>query len=202
MTRPKANEMPSRSAPVTAGVLLPARTSVATTLPGPTRTSSAVPSVSATTRWGRECSIAPPEWEGARPFVSSDLRSALSNAVSGGNVLPRAAGVKSRCAFRPGPSARGGCGARQPAAGTAPRRHRPASYDEVHPAAHGDGGALGRDDDLVEAVGGAGDVGPRGVLGQPHQHEPAQRPRERAQALLGHAAGEHVVDQRVEHGRL
>src|SRR3954452_16764403 len=58
MMRPKANEMPSRSAPVTAGVLLPARTSVATTLPGPTRTRSAVPRLSATTRWGRECSTA------------------------------------------------------------------------------------------------------------------------------------------------
>src|SRR3954453_2455059 len=58
MIRPKANEMPSRSAPVTAGVLLPARTSVATTLPGPTRTRGAGPRRSATTRWGRECSTA------------------------------------------------------------------------------------------------------------------------------------------------
>ena len=56
MISPKANEMPSRSAPVTAGVDLPASTRVATTEPGPTSTSSAVPSVSAKARWGRECS--------------------------------------------------------------------------------------------------------------------------------------------------
>src|SRR5215208_140538 len=53
MIRPKANEMPSRSEPVIAGVDLPARTRVATTEPGPTRTSRAVPSVSANARWGR-----------------------------------------------------------------------------------------------------------------------------------------------------
>ena len=51
MIRPKANEMPSRSAPVMAGVLSPASTSVATTDPGPTRTSRAVPSTSAKARW-------------------------------------------------------------------------------------------------------------------------------------------------------
>ena len=50
MIRPKANEMPSRSAPVMAGTLSPASASVATTDPGPTRTSSAVPSVSANAR--------------------------------------------------------------------------------------------------------------------------------------------------------
>src|SRR4051812_45147912 len=56
MTSPNANEMPSRSAPVTAGVLSPARTRVATTDPGPTSTSRAVPSDSANARWERECS--------------------------------------------------------------------------------------------------------------------------------------------------
>ena len=50
MMRPNANEMPSRSAPVTAGALSPARTRVATTEPGPTSTSRAVPSVSANAR--------------------------------------------------------------------------------------------------------------------------------------------------------
>src|SRR5438093_4613625 len=85
MTSPKANEMPSRSAPVIAGVLLPARTSVATTEPGPTRTSSAVPRVSASARCGRECSIAPPD---------GDSHSIMSNAVSGAKLLPRAARVK------------------------------------------------------------------------------------------------------------
>src|SRR5215213_10479546 len=50
MIRPNANEIPSRSAPVMAGVLSPASTSVATTEPGPTRTSSAVPSASARAR--------------------------------------------------------------------------------------------------------------------------------------------------------
>src|SRR5947207_3114564 len=47
MMKPNAKEMPSRSASVMAGVALPARTSVATTEPGPTRTSAAVPSASA-----------------------------------------------------------------------------------------------------------------------------------------------------------
>ena len=54
MIRPKATEMPSRSAPVMAGVLSPASTSVATTDPGPTRTSRAVPSTSAKARWAIE----------------------------------------------------------------------------------------------------------------------------------------------------
>jgi hypothetical protein len=50
MISPKATEMPSRSAPVTAGLLSPARINVATTDPGPTSTSSAVPTVSASMR--------------------------------------------------------------------------------------------------------------------------------------------------------
>ena len=50
MMKPNANEMPSRSAPVIAGLASPASTSVATTEPGPTSTSSAVPSVSASAR--------------------------------------------------------------------------------------------------------------------------------------------------------
>ena len=50
MMKPNANEMPSRSEPVMAGLASPASTSVATTEPGPTSTSSAVPSVSASAR--------------------------------------------------------------------------------------------------------------------------------------------------------
>jgi glycerol uptake facilitator-like aquaporin len=61
MMNPNANEMPSRSAPVIAGFASPARASVATTDPGPTRTSRAVPSVSAAARWPSEYeSISPP----------------------------------------------------------------------------------------------------------------------------------------------
>src|SRR4051794_15316021 len=65
MIRPKANEMPSRSAPVMAGFESPASTSVATTDPGPTRTSRAVPSVSAKARCCSEYSITPPEFRSA-----------------------------------------------------------------------------------------------------------------------------------------
>src|SRR2546423_2541513 len=57
ITSPKATDIPSRSAPVMAGVDLPASVSVATTDPGPTNTSRAVPSVSAKARCGSECSI-------------------------------------------------------------------------------------------------------------------------------------------------
>src|SRR3954452_8642414 len=60
MIRPKANEMPSRSAPVMAGFESPASTKAATTDPGPTNTSRAVPSTSANARCGSECSITPP----------------------------------------------------------------------------------------------------------------------------------------------
>src|SRR3954463_4726570 len=65
MIRPKANEMPSRSAPVMAGFESPASTNVATTDPGPTRTSKAVPSVSARARCCSEYSITPPEFRSA-----------------------------------------------------------------------------------------------------------------------------------------
>src|SRR5258708_7766358 len=47
MMKPKAKEMPRRSALATAGTALPASTRVATTDPGPTSTRAAVPSVSA-----------------------------------------------------------------------------------------------------------------------------------------------------------
>src|SRR4051812_8893672 len=67
MMNPNANEMPSRSAPVIAGCASPARASVATTDPGPTRTSRAVPSVSAAARWPSEYeSISPPPNLGLR----------------------------------------------------------------------------------------------------------------------------------------
>src|SRR5947207_3089071 len=74
MISPKANEMPSRSAPETAGTDLPARTSVATTDPGPTSTRSAVPSVSATARWDSECSC-------MRPLLRTDQHSTMSKAI-------------------------------------------------------------------------------------------------------------------------
>src|SRR6185437_1370315 len=88
MMRPNANEMPSRSDPSIAGVLSPASTSVATTEPGPTRTSMAVPRVSARSRWDRVCSS-------TSPPLASDLDSIMSNAVSR-NVHPRVARVKCR----------------------------------------------------------------------------------------------------------
>src|SRR4029450_2571428 len=75
MMKPKANEMPSRSAPEIAGVDLPARTSVATTDPGPTNTSSAVPSVSATARCDNECSCTDPSPLADDVFDNAEYRS-------------------------------------------------------------------------------------------------------------------------------
>src|SRR3954454_10830380 len=60
MMNPKANEIPSRSPPLIAGATLPDSSSAATTDPGPTSTSKAVPIVSANARWGSEYSSIPP----------------------------------------------------------------------------------------------------------------------------------------------
>ena len=75
MMNPNANEIPSRSAPVIAGTDLPASCSVATTEPGPTRTSSAVPSTSATARCANE------NLSSTGPSVDHD--SIMSNRVRG-----------------------------------------------------------------------------------------------------------------------
>src|SRR3954452_20399923 len=96
MMKPKANEMPSRSAPVAAGLASTARASVATTDPGPPRTSIAVPSVSATARWPSEYdSISPPrgglrfdivESCSAERYASGDAPSRAACDESGGGA--------------------------------------------------------------------------------------------------------------------
>src|SRR4051794_40803909 len=97
MMKPNANEMPSRSAPVTAGFASPARASVATTDPGPTRTSIAVPSASDTARWPSEyvSSMGPPRGlrfgiiESCSAGTYSPDRSASSGAPGGGEQFVR-----------------------------------------------------------------------------------------------------------------
>src|ERR1700736_5052705 len=74
MMKPNAKEMPSRSASVTAGVALPASVRVATTEPGPTRTSTAVPNASASPRCVNEYIVPDP------PF---DPDSTMSNTFQG-----------------------------------------------------------------------------------------------------------------------
>src|SRR5436190_12357301 len=81
MIRPKANEMPSRSAPVMAGFESPASTKVATTDPGPTRTSKAVPTVSAKARCCSEYSITPPEFRSAFDNVECDSATVIRPAT-------------------------------------------------------------------------------------------------------------------------
>src|SRR4051812_41655211 len=90
MIRPKANEMPSRSAPVMAGFESPASTNVATTDPGPTRTSRAVPSTSAKARCCSEYSITPPEFRSAFDNVERDFATeSATRALSTPAILVR-----------------------------------------------------------------------------------------------------------------
>src|SRR4051794_27013654 len=86
--------MPSRSDPSIAGTLSPASTSVATTDPGPTSTSRAVPKVSARARWDRVCSS-------TSPPLALDFDSIMSNAVS--RTVPPA-NTRVKCSERDAPA--------------------------------------------------------------------------------------------------
>src|SRR6266852_2873576 len=105
MMKPNAKLIASRSASVTAGTAFPARVSVATTDPGPTRTNAAVPNNSANARCGIECIF-------LRPLYLTSVRQCRTDFTN--RSLVRTVCQQAIWALRPKPSstvslARGPC---------------------------------------------------------------------------------------------
>ena len=152
----------------------------------------------------------PPETSGAIRSPARHARTSRRSPSAPASRTPsRGAGGRRPRAHLPGAEARLTGHARFTAAGAAGAgRRRSAARRTRRPrAARRRSRQLGRSrrgaqrDQLREPLGGVGRRAARRVLGQPSQHEPGQRRRERrpARARATHDGREHVVDQRVEH---